>query len=363
MSIINASILGNPLHVWTASVAQAALFLLAFYLLKLIVKRRFAGAYETESRVDDFVLHAVSDTKLWLLVFPVVYFATRILATPPAAEKLIINLTVIAVFVQIGLWISGFVQFWITGFRQAEDPGSATSIRMMMLVVRIIVWSAIALLILDGLGYNVTTLLAGLGIGGVAIAFALQAILGDLFASISIVIDKPFVVGDFITVDLVSGTVEQIGLKTTRVRSVSGEQVIVSNSDLLKSRVRNFQRMTERRQVFTFGVLYETPVDKVALIPGMVRGIIESIEKTRFDRAHFKTFGASSLDFEVVWWMLVPELPLAMDAQQEINLRLMEKFAAEGIEFAYPTQTLHVSEAVARRREGGEGPEAKGERR
>ncbi len=213
-----------------------------------------------------------------------------------------------------------------------------------MVVVRIVVWSAISLFILDGLGYNVTTLLAGLGIGGVAVAFALQAVLGDLLASFSIAIDKPFVIGDFITVDLVSGTVEHVGLKSTRVRSVSGEQVVVSNSDLLKSRVRNFQRMTERRQLFTFGVRYETPVDKVALIPGWVREIIESIEKTRFDRAHFKSFGTSSLDFEIVWWMLAAELPLAMDVQQQINLQIMARFAAEGIGFAYPTQVLHVQQ-------------------
>lgn len=363
MSITEAPILGNPVHIWTASLAQAALFLLAFYLLKLIIKRRFAGAYETETRVDDFILHAVSDTKLWLIFFPVVYFATRILTMSPGTEKVILNLTVIAAFAQIGLWVSGIIQFWITGFRQVADPAAATSIRVMMLVVRIVVWSTIALLILDGLGYNVTTLLAGLGIGGVAVALALQAILGDLFASLSIVIDKPFVVGDFISVDLVSGTVEQVGLKTTRVRSISGEQVIVSNGDLLKSRVRNFQRMTERRQLFTFGVMYETPVDKVALIPGMMREIVESLENTRFDRAHFKAFGPSSLEFEVVWWMLAPELARAMDAQQDINLRIMEKFTAEGISFAYPTQTVHVSEAVVKRREGGEGPEARGDRR
>ena len=342
MSINDAPILGNPLHFWTASLAQAALFLLGFYLVKLIVKRRFANAHETETRIDDFLHNAVSGTKLWLLVFPVVYFATRILAIPPFADKAIGNLMVVAVFVQLGLWISGLAQFWISGFRRIDDPGVATSMRMMMVLIQVVVWSAIFLLILDGLGFNVTTLLAGLGIGGVAVAFALQAILGDLFASISIVIDKPFVVGDFITVDLVTGTVERVGLKTTRVRSVSGEQVILSNSDLLKSRVRNFQRMTERRQTFGFGVLYETPVDKVALIPNMVREIIESLEKTRFDRAHFKSFGESSLDFEVVWWMLQPELPAAMDIQEQINLRLMQRFAEEGIGFAYPTQTLHM---------------------
>ncbi|MGK2858522.1 MAG: mechanosensitive ion channel family protein [Thermoanaerobaculia bacterium] len=354
MSLTDAPFLGNSISLWTTSLARAVLFLLAFYLLKLLVKRRLADAAEGDSRIDEFILHAFSNTKLWLLVFPVTYFGTRVLAIAPSIQNLLTDLTVIAVFAQFGLWVLGLAQFWISGLRQSEDPASATTLRFMMILVRLVVWSAIVLLTLDGLGFNVTTLLAGLGIGGVAVALALQAVLGDLFASLSIIIDKPFVVGDFITVDLVAGTVEQIGLKTTRVRSLGGEQVIVSNSELLKSRIHNFQRMTERRQIFTFGILYETPVDKVALIPGMVREIIESVEKTRFDRAHFRAFGESSLDFEVVWWILSPEYAPAMDAQQVINLRLMAKFAAEEIGFAYPTHTVHLQRSETRREAKGD---------
>ncbi|MBI2214082.1 MAG: mechanosensitive ion channel family protein [Acidobacteria bacterium] len=346
MPINDAIILGNSVRLWTAAGAQAALFILGFYLLKLIVKRRLADAAKTATKVDDFILDGISHTKVWLIAFPIVYLATRILTLPPFAGSLVHALMVVGAFAQFGLWLSRLLQFWITGFHRVDDPRVATSTRVIVLLVRFAIWSATLLLILDGLGYDVTTLLAGFGIGGVAIAFALQAILGDLFASISIVMDKPFVVGDFISVDLVSGTVEQVGLKTTRVRSISGEQVIVSNSDLLKSRVRNFHRMVDRRQLFTFGVMYETPVDKVARIPGMVKEIIEAIPETRFDRAHFKAFGASSLEFEVVWWMLRPELPNAMDAQEQINLRLMERFATEEIVFAYPTQTLHVVRQV-----------------
>jgi len=346
MQINDAIVFGNTVQLWTAAGAQAALFILGFYLIKLIVKRRFANAAETETRVDDFILHAMSKTKAWLIAFPIIYVATRVLVLAPVADKAIHGLLVVGSFAQIGLWVSGLAQFWIAGYRNADDPSVATSTRMIMLLVRVAVWSAIFLLVLDGLGFDVTTLLAGLGIGGVAVAFALQAVLGDLLASISIVMDKPFVVGDFISVDLVSGTVENVGLKTTRVRSVSGEQVIVSNSDLLKSRVRNFQRMTERRQLFTFGIKYETPADKVALVAGMAKEIIESIADTRFDRAHFKAFGTSALEFEVVWWMLKPELPSAMDVQQEINLRLMQRFTSEGISFAYPTQTLHLMKQI-----------------
>ncbi|MEQ8215048.1 MAG: mechanosensitive ion channel family protein, partial [Smithellaceae bacterium] len=198
------------------------------------------------------------------------------------------------------------------------------------------------LLILDNLGFNITSLVAGLGIGGVAVALAVQNILGDLFASLSIVIDKPFVVGDFIVIDQLRGTVEHVGLKTTRLRSLSGEQLIFSNNDLLKSRIQNFKRMTERRVVFGFGVTYQTPQDKLPLINGIVREIIEKQEHVNFDRVHFKEFGNSALNFEVVYIVKDQDYNLYMNIQQAINLEMFRRFQEEKIEFAYPTQTLFV---------------------
>jgi len=194
----------------------------------------------------------------------------------------------------------------------------------------------------DNLGFNVTTLVASLGIGGVAVALAVQNILGDLFASLSIALDKPFVIGDFIVVDDIAGTVEHVGLKTTRVRSLSGEQVVFSNADLLKSRIHNYKRLYERRVLFGFGVLYRTPPEQLAAIPPMVREIITGQVGTRFDRAHFKGFGASSLDFEVVYFVLDPDYNRYMDIQQAINLELVNRFAAAGVEFAFPTRTVHI---------------------
>jgi small-conductance mechanosensitive channel len=199
---------------------------------------------------------------------------------------------------------------------------------------------------LDNLGVNVTTMIAGLGVGGIAVALAVQNILGDLFASLSIVIDKPFVIGDFVIVDEYMGTVEHVGLKTTRLRSLGGEQLVFSNGDLLKTRIRNYKRMRERRAVFGFGIEYDTPIELVEKIPAMVRAIIEARAKVRFDRAHFKGFGASSLDYEVVYWMLDPDFNLYMDTQQQINLELMRLFQREGVSFAYPTQTVLVQGAL-----------------
>jgi small-conductance mechanosensitive channel len=202
------------------------------------------------------------------------------------------------------------------------------------------IWLVLILVALDNLGINIKTLIAGLGISGIAVALAVQNILGDLFASLSIVLDKPFVIGDFIIVNEYLGTVENVGLKTTRIRSLSGEQLVFSNGDLLKSRIRNFKRMYERRVVFSIGVLYQTPYEKLRLIPKMIREIIENQKPVRFDRAHFKEYGDYSLKFEIVYWIHSPDYNIYMDIQQAINLEIYKKFEETDIAFAYPTQTL-----------------------
>ncbi|MDP4645196.1 MAG: mechanosensitive ion channel family protein [Opitutales bacterium] len=216
----------------------------------------------------------------------------------------------------------------------------------MSFIARLIIWAIALLLVVDNLGYDVTALVAGLGITGIAVALALQNILGDLFASLSIVLDKPFVIGDFIIVGDLLGVVERIGLKTTRVRSLSGEQLIFSNSDLLSSRVRNFKQMQERRIAFSIGVIYQTTPDQLEAIPPKIKEIVEDVENARFDRAHFKGFGDSSYDFEIVYYVLLADYLVYMDIQQNINLAICRWFAEEGIEFAYPTRTLHINREV-----------------
>ena len=227
--------------------------------------------------------------------------------------------------------------------RSVHDAAGATSTAALGFVARVAVWLVIVLMILDNFGVNITTLVASLGIGGIAVALALQNVLGDLFSSLSIVLDKPFVIGDFISVDDISGTVEYVGLKTTRIRGLGGEQVVFSNSDLLGSRIRNYKRMETRRIVFGIGVTYEISKQQVLAIPGILREVVEAQPQARFDRAHFKAYGASSLDFEVVYIVKTPEYGVYMDVQQAINLALFERFADEGIDFAYPTQTVYLA--------------------
>jgi small-conductance mechanosensitive channel len=215
-------------------------------------------------------------------------------------------------------------------------------------VSRFAIWSVVVLIALDTLGVDITALIAGLGVGGIAVALAVQSVLDDLFASISIVLDKPFVVGDFVVLGDHKGTVENVGLKTTRIRALSGEQLVVSNSDLLSSRIQNFKRMQERRIVFEVGVVYGTPAEKLRTIPDTIREAVESRPNTRFERSHLKELGTSALTFESVYYMTVPDYDAYMDTQQAINLELYERFETQGVEFAYPTQTLFV------RNEGGE---------
>jgi small-conductance mechanosensitive channel len=199
-----------------------------------------------------------------------------------------------------------------------------------------------ALLVLENLGVDITALVAGLGIGGIAVALAAQNVLADLFASVSILLDKPFEVGDTIHVGDMIGTVQNIGIKTTRLRSVTGEQLVMSNSDLLRERIRNYKRMTERRALFTVSVTYDTPVATLEKIPQLVRAIVEAQPNTRFDRAHLHSFGDSSLDFEVAYFITRAEYMVFMDVQQIINLSLLRQLQELGVSFAFPTRTVHL---------------------
>jgi small-conductance mechanosensitive channel len=203
---------------------------------------------------------------------------------------------IVAILLQVAIWADNAVRGWLGQYRERreEDPGRATSAAAIGFIARVALWAVIALMILDNLGFNITTLVASLGIGGIAVALAVQNILGDLFASLSIVLDKPFVIGDFINVSGVAGTVEHVGLKTTRVRSLNGEQIVFSNTDLLKSRIHNMKRMDSRRVAFTIGVVYGTPKEQLRMIPRLVENIIRAQPKLTFDRAHFSGFGPST---------------------------------------------------------------------
>ncbi len=346
MPWLENELLQNPIRDWLLAVLVAAAIIGAFYLLKTIVIRRVIQfARRTENRIDDFVVDLLNRTQLWFLLIAGFYAGSQFLTFADVPTRIIGHIITITLFIQVAVWGNGAISFAVTRYKQErldDDAGSVTVLSALGLIGKLVLWTIVLLLILDNLGVEVTSLIAGLGISGVAVALAVQNILGDLFASLSIVLDKPFVIGDFIVVGDFSGTVEKIGLKTTRVRSISGEQLVFSNTDLLTSRIRNYKLMQERRVVFTLGVLYETPPEKLAQIPAMVQEVIENLEQTRFDRAHFKSLDNSALTYEIVYFMLLPDYQAYMDTQQAINLALVRQFAGAGIEFAYPTQTVYM---------------------
>ncbi|MCM2297207.1 mechanosensitive ion channel family protein [Rhodoferax sp.] len=337
----------NALQDWSyALLAAAAFMLLLFMLRKLVLRHLQRVARNTDTVIDDFLIEVLSATRVLLASAMGLYLGSHFLTLPAAMETLVNRAFGAAILIQAGFWATRGLIFWLRHhFSQGEqdDAGArAMTLSLLSFLGRVVIWVLVLLMIMDNLGINVTALVASLGIGGIAIALAVQNILGDLFASLSIAIDKPFVIGDFIILGEEMGTVEHVGLKTTRIRSLGGEQIILSNNDLLKSRIRNYKRMQERRIVFAVGVTYGTPADKLEMIPKLIEQAVRTQTHTRFDRSHFKSLGAFSLDFETVFYVLLPDYGVYMNVQQAINLQLVRSFAAHGIEFAFPTQTLHL---------------------
>lgn len=336
--------LGVGLFDWLFA-GVTALVVFAFLLLLKRVAVRFLSrlAGKTATGADDLVLELAGRTRTLLLLVPSIYGGFLTLNAFPEVEGFLRGATVLAVLLQVALWASVAINFWVAREKRRrleQDVTSATLIGILRFVLNVVLWSIILLLALDNLGVNVTTLVAGLGVGGIAVALAIQNILGDLLASLSIILDKPFVVGDAISVDDFSGKVENIGLKTTRVRSVGGEQIVFANGELLKSRIRNWSRLAERRVVLAFGLPYDTPAAVVEKIPTLLRSAIEGRDRVRFERAHFKGLGPSSLDFEAVYWITTADYELFMDRQQEIGLAVLRGLEGEGVEVAAPNRVM-----------------------
>ena len=344
--ILQNTHLGNTLLNWgialvTLIVAYSGIII----LLKYMAHRLEVLSERTHSDLDDMIVDLLKvRTKKIFIVVLAVYGASQVLVLPLKLDRIINAAAFLSLAMQIGIWGNGIINFMVRK-RAAKDGEEGLNLEAYSVITwlaKATMWALVVLLALHNLGIQITTLIAGLGISGIAVALAVQNILGDLFASLSIVLDRPFIIGDFIIVGEQMGTVEHVGLKTTRVRSLSGEQIIFSNTDLLGSRIRNYRRMNERRVVFTLGVTYQTPAGKLERIPGMLEEIIKNQEMVRFDRAHFSGYGDFSLNFEVVYWVMDRDYNIHMDIKQSILIAINRKFVEEEIEFAYPTQTLFL---------------------
>lgn len=345
MGILEREILENSLQSWLIAVGIALGIFLVFLFIKRIFKNRLKNLIrKSKMNLDDYLIPLLSQTRWFSILAVGLWGGSLVLALPADFQNWFIRIVKLVLVLQVGFWGTGVISLYIDRGVKAkveEDHGEdATTLDALGLIGKIILWVILFLIILDNLNVEISSLVASLGIGGIAVALALQNILGDLFASLSITLDKPFAIGDFIAVDDFEGDVEDIGLKSTRIRSLSGEELIFSNTDLLSSRVRNFKRLEKRRISFGIGVVYGTPVEKLKKIPGLIEDIITSLEDVEFDRVHFKTLGDFSLDYSVVYYVLKPEYAAYLDVQQIINLEIYQQFMKEGIEFAYPTQTI-----------------------
>ena len=351
MNTLQQVIADNNMQDWVFALLAATAAMFTVMLVRSIALNRLEhAANATDNQIDDFLVEVLRSTRIFLALGVAIYVAVHLLVLPQSVKELADRAFIGLLILQSGFWASRGLDFFLRQRLATDEVSSraarATTRPILAFIGRVVLWALIGLLLLDNMGLNVTALVASMGIGGIALALAVQNILGDLFASLSIAIDQPFVVGDFVIVDDLMGTIEHVGLKTTRVRSLGGEQIIFSNNDLLKSRIRNYKRMQERRVVFSVGVTYDTPHDRLEKIPGMIAEAIGSQDSTRFDRAHLKGFGPSSLDYEAVYYVLDPDFNLYMDIQQAINLSLVRSFRESGVEFAFPTQTLHLATEV-----------------
>ncbi|MCP5269242.1 MAG: mechanosensitive ion channel family protein [Zoogloeaceae bacterium] len=352
--MLNTTTLGNTPLQWLIALCVAVAFAtIALTVRSLVVRKLKHRASDTAGLWDDWIVAILPGTRSLLVFAIAAWVGGQLLALPSTYGRGLDRLAVLALLIQGGIWLNRSIGFWLKHRFHGNETAGQGSIAgpLIGFILRTAMWAVILLMLLDNLGFNVTALVASLGVGGVAVALAVQNILGDLFASLSIALDKPFVIGDFVVIDEHAGTIEHVGLKSTRIRSISGEQIIFANADLLKSRIRNYKRMQERRIMFGFGVTYETPLGKLEEIPQMVQAVFDTLPEVRLDRAHFKNFGPASLDFEVVYYVQNPDYRHYMDQQQAINFGIARALQASGIEFAYPTQTLHFGSPLKISRE------------
>lgn len=336
---------GNSLYAWLIALGMILALIVAIKLFSYVIIRRIrAWSLKTSSTWDDYLISVLDRFIVPLLYISSVYAAVHTLHMSAKVHRILyVAFLLICTYFVFRLLSSAFRRV-VTGFveKQGNAAGKMQQANGLIIIANVLIWVVGSLFLIDNLGYDVTTLLAGLGIGGIAIALAAQAILGDLFSYFVIFFDRPFEIGDFIILDDKSGTIEKIGIKTTRIRTLGGEQLICSNTDLTNARVHNYKRLERRRVLFTIGVTYQTPYEQLAKIPDLVRTIIEREEGVEFERGNFSAFGDFSLNFEFVYHVLSSDYVYYMDKQQAIYFAIYQAFSEQGIEFAYPTQTLFV---------------------
>jgi small-conductance mechanosensitive channel len=366
--VLHRTFLGNSVQGWltaalTAALSAAIIFLALIVARRVLVSRIGALAARTATQFDDVVVAMLEQTRTWVCLAVALLVSVEALNLGRATSH-VPSLLKLVVLWQVALWGVAAITFWTNhhlSHRTAEnDRTSVAMITAMGVGAKVILWTIVLIMALTtmfGIN-NITPLVTGLGVSGIAVALAVQNILGDLLAALAIVFDKPFDVGDSIGVDQITGVVEHIGLKTTRLRSITGEQVIIGNGDLLKSRLRNYRRMFQRRVLFNLDVTYDTPTDVVAQLPRLVEEIVTKQSPVKFDRSHVASFGESAIRIETVYFVTDPDYRKYMDVQQAINLEILRRFATQNVKFAFPSRTVYHEGPVAKDLAVGSQPQA-----
>ena len=342
LSAMHALLLGIPPKEWLIAGITGAMVWAGLWILRNLIASRFKRYSSASSPLIRLFAYLIGNTKQILFLAVALHAARESLTLPDQIQRIVSNTVTVLILIQVGLWAGRTVRFYLEmkELERGADRVFSGSLDIIGFVARMLIWSLLILVALDNFGINITALLAGLGVGGVAVALALQNVLGDLFASLSIALDKPFVIGDNLTIDTFIGTVEHIGVKTTRLRSESGEQIILSNGDILKSRVRNFGRLSELRILATLRLSFDTPAEKLKELPKLLENIVREHAQARFERCHLKTIGESSFQFELSYFVQQPSVNPLLDLQQAVNFRIIDELRRLGVDFAYPTQLV-----------------------
>lgn len=345
LAALQALLLGIPATEWLIAVIIGVVVWAGLWITRNLIASRLQKYSSTKNpTLIRLIAYLISNTRQTLFFAVALDAAKESLTLPDKVARVVSQTVMVFIVIQIGLWASRTVRFYLK-LKERErgaDRSYSGSLDIVHFVARILIWALVILLALDNLGVNITALLAGLGVGGVAVALALQNILGDLFASLSIALDKPFVIDDNLTIDTFVGKVEHIGIKTTRLRSESGEQIVLSNADILKSRLRNFGRLAQQRILATIRLDFATPSEKLKELPKLLENIVREYPQARFERCHLKTIGDSSFVFELSYFVQQPGSNPVLDLQQAVNFRIIDELRRLGVEFAYPAQLVFV---------------------
>jgi len=329
-------------YLWAIGVFIALFLVMLFF--RLIVFRLFnKAAKKTKFKFDDMIISFLNGIGWPFYAYISLYIVSKFIEIPSLVSQILDTLLILFIGFYFGRGVAKLIQYIIRKHvKKGDDPGGESMIKVFSFLIQLAIWLVVFLMALANLGVEVTPLIASLGVGGIAIALALQSILGDLFAAFAMYFDKPFVEGDFIIVGNEMGVVKNIGIKTTRIQALGGQEISISNSELTNSRINNYKRMEKRRIVFGFGVVYQTSSQKLEKAKEIVGNVIKEINGAKLDRVHFKEFGDFSLNFEVVYYVDTNDYNKYMDVQEAINLGIKREFEKHKIEFAFPTQSIYL---------------------